>query len=311
MDDAVDRAVAALRAGRLVVLPTETVYGLGADADNPLALRQVFATKGRPVDHPLIVHVADLARAQERGWLPPLGCALAAAFWPGPLTLVVRRRAGVADEATGGLRTVGLRVPAHPLTLRVLQAFGGGVAAPSANRFGSISPTSADHVRQELGGDVHLLDGGPCVVGIESTILDLSHLPAADEPGLPAGPPILLRPGGLPVEALEALAGPIARSGGVRAPGSLAAHYAPRTSLLLAADPAGEAARLRATGLRVAVLAPLGAAALAPQLYAELRRLDTLGVDVLVAGLLGPEGLGLAINDRLQRAAHGSGLPSA
>lgn len=304
-------AVAALRAGHLVALPTETVYGLGADANNPLALRQVFAAKGRPVDHPLIVHVADLDGAEALGWLPPLARTLAARFWPGPLTMVVRRRAGVVDEATGGLPTVGLRVPDHPLTLQVLREFRGGVAAPSANRFGGISPTSAHHVRQELGPDLQLLDGGPCTVGLESTILDLSHLPAADAPALGGGLPILLRPGGLPVEDIEALVGPVARSGGVKAPGSLAAHYAPHTALLLAADPAAEARRLRAEGRRVAVLAPLDAAALAPLLYAELRRLDALGVDVLVAGLVGPEGLGLAINDRLRRAAHGSGPSSA
>jgi L-threonylcarbamoyladenylate synthase len=309
-DGSVDRAVAALRAGRLVVLPTETVYGLGADASNPLALRQVFAAKGRPVDHPLIVHVADLAAAEILGWLPPLARTLAARFWPGPLTMVVRRRSGVVDEATGGLPTVGLRVPDHPLTLQVLQAFDGGVAAPSANRFGSISPTSALHVRQELGPDVHVLDGGPCAVGLESTILDLSHLPALDEPDLAPGTPILLRPGGLPVEDIEALIGPLARTGGVKAPGSLAAHYAPHTSLLLAADPAAEADRLRNEGRRVAVLPPRDATLLAPLLYAELRRLDALGVDVLVAGLVGPEGLGLAINDRLRRAAHGSGAGS-
>ncbi len=187
------RAVAVLRDGGLVAFPTETVYGLGADASNPAAMARIFAAKGRPADHPLIVH---LASADEIGaWaasVPPLAAAFATACWPGPLTIILRRSERVPDAVTGGLDTVGLRVPSHPLALELLAAFGDGIAAPSANPFGSVSPTTADHVRTGLGDRVDLiLDGGPCEVGVESTIVDLS----GDEPAI-------LRPGGLPRERL-------------------------------------------------------------------------------------------------------------
>jgi L-threonylcarbamoyladenylate synthase len=188
-------AAAALRAGQLVAFPTETVYGLGARASDPLAVRQIFAAKGRPVDHPLIVHLADAAEVDawvDRARLADGGAtldALAARRWPGPLTLVAPRAVGVPDEVTGGMDTVGLRVPAHPLARALIAAAGGGLAAPSANRFGRVSPTTAAHVRAELGLDLLIVDGGPCGVGVESTILDLCD---------PAGP-ALLRPGGLAV----------------------------------------------------------------------------------------------------------------
>ncbi len=301
---------AALRAGQLVAFPTETVYGLGARASDPLAVRQIFAAKGRPVDHPLIVHLADAAEVEawvDRGRLPDGGAtldALAATFWPGPLTLVVPRAPGVPDEVTGGMDTVGLRVPAHPLARALIAAAGGGLAAPSANRFGRVSPTTAAHVRAELGPDLLILDGGPCAVGVESTILDLCD---------PEGP-ALLRPGGLPAEALVAalvargrppLPLPVGRR---RASGTLAAHYAPRTALRLAADPEAEAAPLRAAGHRVATLRSGGdLAAYAQRLYAELRALDLAGVDLLIAELAPELGLGAAINDRLRRAVVGSG----
>src|SRR5204862_8209983 len=167
-------AVAVLRAGGLVAFPTETVYGLGADASSPAALRRLYAVKGRPRSHPVIVHVAD-ASALDR-WaaeVAPAARTLASACWPGPLTLVVRRSPQVPDEVTGGLDTVGLRVPDQPVALALLRAFGGGVAAPSANRFGRVSPTTADDVRADLGADVDVvLDGGPCRIGVESTIVD-------------------------------------------------------------------------------------------------------------------------------------------
>ncbi|MFM2244459.1 MAG: hypothetical protein RL071_533 [Pseudomonadota bacterium] len=302
-------AAAALRAGQLVAFPTETVYGLGARASDPLAVRQIFAAKGRPVDHPLIVHLADAAEVDawvDRARLADGGAtldALAAAFWPGPLTLVVPRAVGVPDEVTGGMDTVGLRVPAHPLARALIAAAGGGLAAPSANRFGRVSPTTAAHVRAELGPDLLILDGGPCGIGVESTILDLCD---------PDGP-ALLRPGGLPAEALvEALAArgrpPLPLPAGRRrASGTLAAHYAPRTALRLAADPEAEAAPLRAAGQRVATLRSGGdLSGYAQRLYAELRALDLAGVDLLIAELAPEVGLGAAINDRLRRAAFGS-----
>lgn len=298
-----DAAAAHLRAGALVAFPTETVYGLGARARDPLAVRQVFAQKGRPADHPLIVHLADAT------WLPRWArldgatagrvAALADAFWPGPLTLILPRAAGVPDEVTGGLDTVGLRVPGHPLARALIAAVGEGVAAPSANRFGRVSPTTAAHVRAEFGDAVAVLDGGACGVGVESTILDLS-----------GDTPALLRPGGIPVEALEAHLGPVRRGGQTRAPGTLASHYAPRTALVLTDDLEAERARQAARGLRVATLVAGEPAEHARRLYAELRRLDTLGVDVLVAERAAPGGLGEAINDRLARAAHAHLPPS-
>lgn len=226
-DSPVVRAVAALRRGGLVVLPTETVYGLGADAANPAALRRVFEVKGRPADHPLIVHIADARHMDD--WavdIPAEAWVLAAAFWPGPLTLVLRRAPQVPLEVTGGRDTIALRVPDHPLALAVLRAFGGGIAAPSANRFGRVSPTTVGHVDADIGhlldpaGDV-VLDGGPCAVGVESTIVEFSA---------PTGQPTILRPGGVPAEQVEAVLGArVTReaSGPARAPGMLAAHYSP------------------------------------------------------------------------------------
>jgi len=309
------KAVELLRAGGLVALPTETVYGLGADASNEVAVRRIFAAKGRPSTHPLIVHVADAQAA--RAWVrafPDAAQRLASAFWPGPLTLVLPRSALASDAVTGGQDTVALRVPAHPLAHRLLVAFGGGIAAPSANRFGGVSPTTAEHVLAELGDEVDLiLDGGPCAVGVESTIVDLT------------GPaPRLLRPGGVPREELERVLGvpvPLAtQATDVRAPGMLASHYAPRAGLALVAEPelAAEAARRLAAGLKVAVLAPAStampsgvlrvevppdAAGFARVLYASLREADALGADLILAAPPPESGLGLAVRDRLTRAA--------
>lgn len=311
----VSRAVEVLRRGGLVALPTETVYGLGADASNELAVRRIFAVKGRPSSHPLIVHVASTEEAHR--WSSGFGTtgeALAAAFWPGPLTLVVRRSDRASDAVTGGQATVGLRVPAHPLALELLRAFGGGIAAPSANRFGRVSPTTAEHVRAELGAGVDLvLDGGPSAVGVESTIVDVS-----------GALPRLLRPGGLSREAIEQVLGhPVmiaSQATDVRAPGMLASHYAPRAGLLLVtAEALGEEAsrRLR-EGAKVVVLAsksiaaPEGvirldvagdAAGFAQVLYARLREADALGAEIILAVPPGEDGLGLAVRDRLNRAA--------
>ena len=195
---AIARAAEVVRRGGLVAFPTETVYGLGADARDPRAVARIFAVKGRPSDHPLIVHVGSADAMEE--WaldVPVLAHTFAARFWPGPLTLVLRRAADVLDEVTGGQHTVGLRVPSHPVALALIRASGCALAAPSANRFGRVSPTTAAHVRDDLGDDVDLiLDGGPCEVGVESTIVDLS-----------GREPAILRPGGVPREALEAVAG--------------------------------------------------------------------------------------------------------
>ncbi|HVY26375.1 MAG TPA: L-threonylcarbamoyladenylate synthase [Polyangiaceae bacterium] len=314
-----ERAVLALRQGKLVAFPTETVYGLGADAENAAAVGRIFAVKGRPSNHPLIVHVAD-AGALER-WaarVPDAARRLAEACWPGPLTLLLEKSPRVPDATTGGLPSVGLRVPAHPLALELLKQFGGGVAAPSANRFGRVSPTSAAHVREDLGDDVDvLLDGGSCSVGVESTILDLTH-----------DVPVLLRPGGITAERIESLLGvSITRhaAADVRAPGMLASHYAPRALVEIAsgAELVRRARDLAERGERVAVLLSgaddrkalvavpgvalldLGAddSAAAQRLYAALRQADVDGASIILASRPVAHGLGEALADRLTKAA--------
>ena len=317
----VQAAVQALRNGELVAFPTETVYGLGADASSAPAVARIYALKGRPSSHPVIVHLAEAS--QLRAWaLEPSQQAqrLAAAFWPGPLTLVLRRAPRVLDAVTGGQDTVALRVPAHPLAQALLRAFGGGIAAPSANRFGRVSATTAQHVREEFGPGVSIIvDGGECAVGIESTIVDVSGVQ-----------PALLRPGGISLNALEdALGEPVAMPGreAPRAPGGLKAHYAPATPLMLVEpDVAPELVRsLARQDKRVAVLSlsrmrPLLpglywlASSLDPEsyahdLYANLRTLDAAGADVIVVERPPQRPEWLAVLDRLTRAAAGARPP--
>ena len=302
MSPEIERAAAILRAGGLVAFPTETVYGLGADSANPDALRRLYAVKGRPSDHPVIVHVARAEQLDELALdVPEVARVLAEACWPGALTLVVRKRpAGVADEATGGLPTVGIRVPDHPIACALLEAFGRGVGAPSANRFGKVSPTTAQHVRDDLGPDVDLvLDGGPCTVGLESTIVDVT-----------GAEPVILRVGGVSEERIAALVGRrLARrtAGEIPAPGTRSSHYAPkaRVEVISAAGAAERAAVLRSNGVRVGVLEiDTGPAQYARVLYARLREADVEGLDVLLA--VAPDddgGIGSAVLDRLLRAA--------
>lgn len=312
------RAAALLKAGGVVAFPTETVYGLGADASNPAAVAKIYALKGRPNDHPVIVHLASAAALGD--WaraVPERAQRLAAHFWPGPLTLVLQRGSRVPDAVTGGQDTVAVRVPVHPVAQALLQAFGGGIAAPSANRFGRVSTTTAAHVRAEFGDDVEcVLDGGECAVGIESTIVDLS-----------GSQPTLLRPGGVPLAALEAALGEALRAPGAaapRAPGTLAAHYAPGTPLMLVeADVAPELVRsLARQGKRLAVLsfstmqpllpgltwraASADAAEYAHALYANLRDLDAAGADLIIVERPPPRAEWLAVLDRLTRAAAGA-----
>jgi L-threonylcarbamoyladenylate synthase len=316
-DAALAEAVAALRRGECVGMPTETVYGLAADASRADAVRRIFALKGRPADHPLIVHVADAAAIDA--WardVPPAARARADAFWPGPLTMILPRRPDVPPEVTGGQDTVGLRCPAHPLALALLRLFGGGLAAPSANRFGRLSPTTAAHVREEFGEAVPVvLDGGECAIGIESTILDLS-----------GGTPRILRPGVIDRLAIAAVIGEVAEgatSHSPRASGTLEAHYAPRTPLLLLPRAAllAEAQQQRAFGKHVQVLAlhrlpegltglalPADAAGYAHSLYAALRELDHSGANLLLVERP-PQGADwLAVHDRLRRSAAGAGV---
>jgi L-threonylcarbamoyladenylate synthase len=319
------RAIELLRAGRLVAFPTETVYGLGADATNADAIQRIFAAKGRPITNPLIVHVADAQVAQRyvAHW-PPEAEKLAGKFWPGPLTLVLPRGDAIAPAVSAGRETVGLRAPNHPLALKLLRAFDGPIAAPSANRSNRISPTTADHVRSELGDAVDLiLDGGPCEVGIESTVLDLT-----------THPPTILRPGAVTREQIEAVIGRVDLFKGAvetrdsaKSPGQHRIHYAPSTPAFrfefgdtrpvaqrLAVLPAASAAFMVFEGsaslrdLRSADAAadftfmPNDPAECARELYASLHWLDAMGVQCIFIEMPPSNSKWDAIRDRLMRA---------
>jgi len=309
---AVADAARVLAAGGLAAFPTETVYGLGADATNGAAVARLYAAKGRPAFNPLIAHVTDVAAAKRLARFDANAARLANAFWPGPLTLVLPKAAGctVADLATAGLDTIALRVPSHKVARDILAAFGKPVVAPSANRSGHVSPTRAEHVAADLGGRIELIvDGGPAPVGVESTIVAC------------LGEPVLLRPGGLPRAAIERaltrpLADPPPASGGERpiAPGMLATHYAPRARLrlnahriapgeaVLAFGPAlSEGAARAKCVLNLSARGDLVEAA--ANLFAHLRALDAAGAVAIAAMPVPHEGLGEAINDRLARAA--------
>lgn len=286
-----------LRAGQLVAIPTETVYGLAADATQDEAVRKVFVLKGRPADHPLIVHLGEASWAADWGVLPVAFSALAQRFWPGPLTVVVPRLASVSPLITGGQNSVALRVPRHPLTLETLRLLGRAVVAPSANRFGHTSPTQASHVLAEFGSAVAVLDGGACPVGLESSIVDLT-----------GERPRLLRPGQLSRSSLEEVLGPFVAAEGVvpRVPGALDRHYAPRT--LTRWDdgvvPAGRWGWLgfASRGADSEVLMPAGAAEYGARLYAALRELDQAGLAVILVERPPAEPEWEAVWDRLRRA---------
>jgi len=318
LDRQIDRAVDLLRAGELVAFPTETVYGLGADAANDDALQRLYEVKGRPSTHPVIVHVASIDQLDDVAVnVSDAARALAHACWPGPLTIVVARRPGaVSTLATGGLETVGVRVPAHPVALEFLRRFGGGVAAPSANRFGRVSPTQAAHVWADLGTDVAMvLDGGPSRVGVESTIVDCTQ-----------GQPSVLRAGGVTAADITRVVGVgLGAPSSTRAPGTLAAHYAPhaRVELVTAGELGTRVAEHRASGQIVGVLAlaevvdraslpddvvvlarPRDADAYAHDLYDALRNADAHGVEYVLAVAPLTDGIGAAVADRLRRASH-------
>src|SRR3990172_3568489 len=321
--DEIALAVGLLRQGGVVAFPTETVYGLGADALNPAAVQRIFTIKGRPQHHPLIVHLADVSQLAE--WardIPPDAYALAEHFWPGPLTLILKRAARVPDSVTGGQDTIGLRVPNHPVALALLRQFAGGIAAPSANRFGRISPTRKEHVSAELGDAVGLiLEGGWCSVGLEWTIVNLT-----------SATPAILRPGHISAAALaEVLGKPVTGHGsaepaGPRASGMLESHYAPRTPLPLIPTQQllQEVSALLAFARRVAVLElertpskvpylergvyhyimPNTPEEYARRLYATLREADAQGCDFLFVEQPPEDEAWSAINDRLRRAAN-------
>lgn len=319
MSDCLARAAQCLRSGGLVAFPTETVYGLGADAANADAVARLFAVKGRPLDHPVIVHFANAEQAFA--WarsVPEPARRLAARFWPGPLTIILERAPRVGDFITGGQDTVGLRVPSHPVAQQLMHAFAGeqggrsysGIAAPSANRFGRVSPTTAAHVRADLGGDIDMvLEGGESEVGIESTIVDLSRLT-----------PVVLRPGGISLAQLAAVLGsaPVmaTRAESTRAPGTLERHYAPSTPVRIVPVHALDVEIARKHG-RVAVAAfarpdervarwlrmPREAKAYAHRLYATLRELDAAGCEQILIEAPPEAPEWQAVRDRLKRAA--------
>ncbi|WP_443113065.1 L-threonylcarbamoyladenylate synthase [Herbaspirillum seropedicae] len=323
---AVMHAARTLERGGLVAFPTETVYGLGGDAENPAAIAAIYAAKGRPANHPVIVHVSP--EADIGYWaasVPVEARRLIASFWPGPLTLILKRAAHIPDAVAGGQDSVGVRCPAHPVAQALLREFRGGkggIAGPSANKFGHVSPTTAEHVREEFGSDAdslvdYVLDGGQSEVGIESTIVDLSRI---DTHG-----PVLLRPGQISAERIEAVLGvPLATpdASAPRASGTLDAHYAPHTPVVQVAPDELDAVleKLAALGKKVALIArlqrsglasvtramPDTADAYAHDLYAALRDMDHTGADLIVVEALPTSGQWQGVNDRLRRAAFDS-----
>jgi L-threonylcarbamoyladenylate synthase len=323
-------AALALEQGALVAFPTETVYGLGADAENPAAVAAIYAAKGRPQDHPVIVHLAPGAALDY--WaadIPAEAHQLAAAFWPGPLTMILKRAAHIPAAVSGGQDTVGLRCPSHPVAIALLQAFKGGhggIAAPSANKFGNVSPTTAQHVRDEFrhesgaGGIIAMvLDGGASDVGIESTIVDLSRLASHG--------PVLLRPGHISAEAIAAVIDQLPAAPDAAAPrasGTLESHYAPHTPVAMqdSATLKTTLGQLHLAGRKVALIhysdlpaayaahaierLPANPERFAHALYAALRAMDTTGADLILVEAPPQGDAWLGVNDRLRRAAHGS-----
>ena len=324
-----DVAADILRDGELVAFATETVYGLGADATNGKAIAKVFEAKQRPAFDPLIVHVADLSAAKQVAaeW-PDLADDLANVFWPGPLTMVLPKQNHISDLVTSGLPGVGIRVPIHPLAQSLLRKFSGPVVAPSANLFGSMSPTTAEHVLQGLNGRIAaVLDGGPCDIGLESTVVSLMDCGSA------GGRPVILRPGGLSKEDIEQVTGPIQiatpnshlEDAAQPAPGMLSRHYAPATRLLLidvdekaishdqgtcgllTHGPPEEGEQVASKNSRFQEIRNLGSTedlpTCATNFFAALRSLDAAHLDVIIARKFPAHGLGIALNDRLKRAS--------
>lgn len=308
----IQKAANMIRCGSVVAFPTETVYGLGADAFNAMAVARIFEIKKRPHFDPLIVHIADLADFEKIGEVTDLAKKLAGIFWPGPLTMVLKKKKGIPDLVVSGLETVAVRMPAHPAALELIRVARTPLAAPSANPFGYLSPTTAKHVLDQLGGQVEcILDGGPSLTGVESTIIDLS-----------GAKPRLLRPGGISVEEIEKVIGPIERGGSVAtptAPGQLPQHYSPRKPLrVLSKEEMLGHSQFKTAGFLffqkkiqnemshqpVEVLSEKGdLKEAAANLFSALHRLDQSSAEIIFSEPVSESGLGLAIMDRLRRAS--------
>lgn len=295
----IHQAAEVLRQGGIIGLPTETVYGLAALAENQQAVMRVFSTKGRPTDHPLIIHLGPSVNPEEWGVFNAAAKALAHKYWPGPLTLLLPRTSRVPDWVTGGRDSVALRVPSHPIAQALLDEVNTGVVAPSANRFGKVSPTTAEHVLADLGADVDVvLEGGACAIGVESTIVE-----CIDERVT------VLRPGAISWDDIFRVVGVSISSDleDVRAPGMLASHYAPNAQVLLFEDLSSAQQALEkfnTLGKKARVLLHHDINEYAEYLYAELREADKEGFDIVCAVLPPPHGLGIAVRDRLAKAAH-------
>lgn len=325
MDDIIKKAAFIIKSGGTVAFPTETVYGLGADASNHKAVERIYEIKGRPKGHPLIVHIANFDQVKE--WacdIPPFAKTLADAFWPGPLTLILKKNPIVSSSAAGGQQTIGLRIPNNPIALQLLREFNGGIAAPSANRFGKISPTTAEHVQQDLGSRIDMIiDGGRCKQGIESTIIDLS-----------CSQPRLLRPGAIPSDAINNLLKTFdtvlsteshTNKNTPQVPGILAAHYAPQAALFFIDSSAliDTIKNNHSKKYKIIVLAqckqdinrdnvtwismPISASDYAHELYAQLHFADALNPNIIIVEKPPIENDWIAIHDRLTKAEHGSG----
>ena len=293
-----EKVLEKIELGQPCAVPTETVYGLAASIDNPLAIRQIFALKERPINHPLIIHACSIRMAYRYAFFTDQAIAIGQRFWPGPLTLILPKKNTVPTEVTGGLPTVGIRIPDHPLTRKLIEIHGSPIAAPSANKFGKTSPTCAAHILIDHDHTVPVLDGGPCSVGVESTILDLS-----------VHPPSIRRLGAIGKQDLSSFIDSFGESL-TPTSGTHKAHYAPSTSLLLSNNLEEDKSRLEAQGLSVASLQLVDSETYAHILYSKLRELDALGVDILIAEKPYDDVLGRAVLDRLNRASVGSKLQS-
>ena len=286
-----EKAVALLRNDDVVAVPTETVYGLAANIHNIKGIEKIFSLKQRPQDHPLIVHCCDLEMAQEYALFSELALQLAGAFWPGPLTLILPKTSKTPTIVTGDRQSVGIRIPKNTITLQIIQQLGCPIVAPSANLFGKVSPTKAQHVLDDFNNEVFVVDGGDCSVGLESTILDLFRGPA------------ILRPGKITAEEILIYTKKLTNSDTV-ASGTLESHYRPNTPVVISDEPDNLAKELECKGYRVVLLPQISPAHDAQKLYATLRQLDKEDFDYIIAKLSTINGIGIAINDRLQKAAH-------